>query len=96
MFEINIDKNTLLCVAIISVIFLIAMVFVFIAFMCHDKRKYDSISEYNRLTFSKTKTYNENLEEYKQSEEKSGVKTNKKFKLKTILNIAKFLKKGSG
>ena len=95
MFGINIDRNTLICVAIIAFVVLIAFVFIFIAYMCHDKRRFDSINEYNKLALDKTKTYNESLEGYNQNIEESGVKTDKKMKFNKILGIAKFLKRDS-
>jgi len=95
MFGININVNTLLAIAIIAFVVLTAFVLIFIAYMCHDKRKFKSIDKYNELTLDKAKTYNENLKEYKNNIEKSGVKTNKKSKLNKILRIAKFIKRDS-
>ena len=95
MFGLNININTLLAIAIIAFVVLIAFVLIFIAYMCHDKRKYDSINEYNKLKLDKTKTYNENLKEYKECIEESGVKANKKWKFNRIFFITKLFKRDS-
>lgn len=95
MFEININIYALYGIAIISFILLIAVIFIFIAYMCHDKRKFRSIDKYNELKLDKTKTYNENLKEYKENIEKAGVKTNKKFKFDRILFIRRLIKRDS-
>lgn len=93
MYEINI--NMLLGIIIIAFILLIAIILIFIAYMCHDKRRFRSIDKYNELIANRYKTYNESMKDYNENIEKSGVKTHMKSKWKLILSIIKLFKRGS-
>ena len=95
MFEISIDKYTLVGILSIAFILLIAMILIFIAFMCHDKRRYKSIDKYNEQTLSNSKSYNENLEEYNKNIERSGVNLDKKSKLNFRQSVINFFKRDS-
>lgn len=95
MFEINININTLFAITIIAFVVLVAFVFIFIAYMCHDKRKFKSIDKYNKLTLDNAKTYNENLKEYKMNIQKSGVKTSKKHKFNRSWFIKRLVERDS-
>ena len=96
MFEVHIDQNTLIAIIIICIIVLISITFIFIAFMCHDKRRFKSVDRYNELLLNKSKTYDESVKEYYKNVEKSGVNTKFKPKINLILSIIKlFDRKGS-
>lgn len=85
----------MICVAIIAFVVLVAFSFIFIAYMCHDKRKFNSIDKYNTLAMDKSKTYNEIKKDYDTNLKKSGVDLDKKSKLKTFYKIVKFFKRDS-
>ena len=90
MLKISIDKYTLIGMMAIVFILLIAMILIFVAYMCHDKRKYESIDKFNEQSLNSFISYSDNLKKYNKNIEKSGVNYEKKSGLKvwkTIINV---------
>lgn len=95
MFVISIDQYTLIGIFIIALLILIIATYMFIAYIVHDKRKFNSIDKYNEFTMDKPKTYNDIRKDYDTNVKKSGVAIDKKSRMKTFYRIIKFFKRDS-
>lgn len=95
MFRLSIDIYTLIGIAIVTIAIFIIATYIFIAFIIHDKRKFNSIDKYNLSVLDKPKTYNENKKDYYTNVKMSGVNHDRKEKLKIIKKIIKIFKIGS-
>lgn len=95
MFRLSIDKYTLVGIYVLAIIIFVIATYIFVAYIIHDKRKFNSIDKYNTLTMDKPKTYNEIKKDYDTNVKKSGVIHDKKPKLKTFYKIVKFFKRDS-
>lgn len=94
MFMLSINKYTLIGIFVIAIIILIIATYLFIAYIIHDKRKYNSIDKYNESIVDKQKTYNEIKKDYDVNVKKSGVTHDKKSKFKISKKIIDFSKRG--
>lgn len=94
MFRLSIDIYTLIGIAIVTIAIFIIATYIFIAFIIHDKRKFNSIDKYNLSALVKPKTYNENKKDYNTNVKMSGVNHDMKAKLKIIKKIIEIFKRG--
>lgn len=95
MFRLSIDKYTLIGISVLAIILFVIATYIFVAYIIHDKRKFNSIDKYNTLAMDKPKTYNEIKKDYDTNIKKSGVDLDKKSKLKTFYKIVKSFKRDS-
>lgn len=81
---------------IIALLIFIIATYMFIAYILHDKRKFNSIDKYNEFTMDKPKTYNDIRKDYDTNIKKSGVAIDKKkSRMKTLKVIMNLFKRGS-
>lgn len=95
MFRLSTDKYTLIGISVIAIIILVIATYIFVAYIIHDKRKFNSIDKYNTFAMDKPKTYNENKKDYNTNVKMSGVNHDSKAKLKIIKKIIEIFKRGS-
>lgn len=95
MFRLSIDKYTLIGISVLAIILFIIATYIFIAYIIHDKRKFNSIDKYNTLAMDNPKTYNEIKKDYDTNIKKSGIDIDKKSKFETFYKIIKFFKRDS-
>lgn len=95
MFRLSIDKYTLIGISVIAIIIFIIATYIFVAYIIHDKRKFNSIDKYNESIMDKTKAYGEVKKDYDSNMKKSGVDYDKKSRMKILKGIINFIKRGS-
>ena len=76
-----ISNNILIAIVIIVALIVIIVALIVIAIMYFIKRKYDSISEYNKIVADKLNTYKENQDQLSKNLKDSGVESKNKQKI---------------
>lgn len=93
MIKSNITQYTFLIIVItlLFILLLISMIMLFISYIYHTKRKFDSIEKYNKLVADKLKTYKENQDQISKNIEDTGASAEKT--VKRILKIFEYINK---
>lgn len=91
MIKLDITKYTFFGIILLSLLIFLLGIMIFVAFIYHTKRKFDSILEYNKLISTKNNSYKQNKNKYYKNLKDSGIIS--KNEMKVILKIAKIINK---
>lgn len=93
MFKLIITQYTFLIIVALLLVLLISIM-IFISFIYHTKRKFDSIEKYNKLVVHKLNSYKENQDQINKNMKDIGASSEKTVKI--IFKIIDYINKFRG